>query len=99
MAWVVSYGIERGTHPLYVSEPIDDQHQSLTVVAHASEEEDHFWHEITVFADSVCLLEIVRVAGAQEGKELGGVIGGREGDLRVRLERSRAHHLVAIRKA
>jgi len=52
------------SHSLYVSQPIDDQHQSLAIVSHASQEKDHLRHKIAVFANAVSFLEVIRVAGA-----------------------------------
>lgn len=39
------------THPLDIVQSLDDEHQSLSVVAHPTEEEDHFGHEVLLLAD------------------------------------------------
>src|ERR1700735_1537019 len=45
----------REPYPSHITHPLDNYGQSLTIVAHSSQQEDHFWDKVTVLADVVRL--------------------------------------------
>lgn len=52
----------RSTYPVYIAQPLDDQIESLLVVAHASKQEHHFWNQIALVAYVVRLCTSVYIS-------------------------------------
>lgn len=42
-------------YPFDIAQPLDNEHQSLLVVAHAAQKEHHLWNQITLLASAVRL--------------------------------------------
>ena len=63
-------------YPLNVSKTFYNEHQRLLVVAHSSEEENHFRHIIVVLACAIRMFKVVRIAGPQEWQQLFRIILG-----------------------
>jgi len=58
-------------HPLNISEPFDDEHQSVLAVSHSTQQEDHFW-------DVVFLLRYPIGLGEGGEKEVASAIARRD---------------------
>jgi len=51
---------------LDIAKTFNNQCQCLPIVSHTAQQEDHFQHKVSLFANVVCHLEIVVLASAQK---------------------------------
>jgi hypothetical protein len=70
----VKFQPEHRTHPLHIPEPLNDEHQSLLVVPHPAQEENHLRDIIPLFGDGVRALQVVEIRCAEEWHQPGDIV-------------------------